>query len=139
MRDRALEIDEQVGQFDHLHHHVEQVHVGVEIALGKIAHRHVVGHEHIDALEDGAVLDDGLGTAGDLHHVLETLGEEVHLEVERPALDVLVIVFEEGIVGHGLVFRGPSIVLGEHAGEGGLAAADVAGDSDMHQGNDLSG
>ena len=139
MRNRTLEIDQQVGQLDHLHHHPEEIHVRIVVALREIAHGHVVGYEHIDALEDGAVLDDGFAAAGDFHHVLETLREEIDLQIERPALDVLVIVFQERVVGHSLEFRGPAVVLGEHPGQRGLAAADIAGDSDVHLRKDLSG
>ena len=57
-RDGGLEVDQQVWLADHGHHQVEELHVGVEVPVGKISHGLVVGHEDMHTLKDGPVLDD---------------------------------------------------------------------------------
>ena len=41
-----------------------------------------VGSENLGILKDGTVLDDILLTLGNLYHVVETLVEEIDLEIE---------------------------------------------------------
>ena len=67
MRHRCAQINHQFGQSSQLEHLMEQVHVGLEVAVRKVAHRVVIGGEHIDALEDGAVLDDGTSGVADAY------------------------------------------------------------------------
>ena len=88
--------------------------------------------EDAGVLVDGAVLDDDVLLLGDLHHVLETLVQEVDLQVEGPPLHVFVEVGEVGVEVDGLELRGPPVVGGEHLGQRGLSAADISGDGDMH-------
>ena len=57
-RDGGLEVDQEVWLADHGHHEVEQVHVGVEVSVGEVAHGLVVGNEDVYAFKDGPVLDD---------------------------------------------------------------------------------
>ena len=133
MRDIAFEIDQQIREFHRLHHHIEKVHVGIEIAFGEVALGVVVGHEDIDALKDGAILDNHLFALGNVHHVLETLRQEIDLQVERSAGDVLIVILQIGVVGDGFKFRRPAVMLGQHPRESGFSAADIPGDSNVHR------
>ena len=129
---RRAQVNHKVGVAHDVGHVVEQFHVGAEVAVAEVAHGVVVGREHVDALEDGAVLDDGVVGRGNLQQVAEALLEKIHLECERPACNVLVVVLEIGVVVHRLEACLPSIVVGEHAREGGLTAAYVSGDGYVH-------
>ena len=132
MRDRRPQIDHQVGHLDSRHHRLEELHVAFEVAVVEVAHPMVVDREDIDALEDAAILDDRFLRMGDLEQVLEALLEEIHLQRERPPRDILVVVVEIGVMLHGLELWNPSIVSGEHSGEGSLTAPDISCDDDVH-------
>ena len=78
-----------------------------------MTHGFVVGHEYIDALIDGAVLDDGMVGLGDVYQVAETLFQEVHLQIERPSIDVAIVVLQIGVVVDSLEACLPSVVLSQ--------------------------
>ena len=61
-----------------------------------------------------------------LKDILEALREEIGLKVVRPTGNVLVVILKIWIVRDGLILRSPSVMLGEHPGESGLAAADIS-------------
>ena len=132
MGHRGAEVDHQIGVFDDVEHRLEEFHIGLEIAVGEVAHGVVVGGEDIDALVDGAVLDDGVLGLGDVEQVAKSLLEKVNLKGERPAGDVGVIVFEIGVVIDGFETRFPAVVTGEKVGERCLAATHISCDGDMH-------
>ena len=85
---------------DHFHHDVVSVHVRVVVTLREVPLSVIVGNKNMDALKEGAVLDDYVLGPADFHHVMETLLEEIHFQGKGPALNVLVIVFKIGIVGY---------------------------------------
>ena len=81
---------------------------------------------------DAAVLYGGLLHAGNLQQMAEPLLQEEHFHVERPSLDVLVIIVEVGVVNHRLILCHPSVVVGQHACECCLPASYVPGYGYMH-------
>ena len=126
------EIDEQVGVFGDANHEFEELHIGLEVGLGEVALPVVVLGEDIDALEDGAVLNDGVVGFGHVEHIAEALFEEEHLHGEGPAFDVAVVVLHVGVFDHGLKSFLPAIMVCEHVGEGGLAGSDISCYCYMH-------
>ena len=132
MRDGTLQVDHQVRSLHHRHHQVEKSHVSLEIPLRKIPLFIVVGDEYIDALEDCPVLDYHIIRLGYLHEVLETLLEEIYLKVERPSLDILVVILQVWVICDSLVFRGPSIIIHKHSRQSGLPCTDISGNTNEH-------
>ena len=128
------QVNHQVGQTHDLHHLLEQLHIGVEVAVAQIAHRLVGGREHIDALEYRAVLDDRMLCLVDVEQVLEPLFQEVHFHGERPPWNVFIVVFQIGVIVDGLEAGLPSVVFGQHPGERRLSASNISCYSDVHIG-----
>src|SRR5207247_10651182 len=64
----------------------------------------------------------------ELHLGLEALAEEVDLQVEAPALHILVEWVQVGVLDHRLVMSGPAQLLRQPVRELRLAHADVARD-----------
>ena len=96
----GAEVDHEVRLMDHFHHDVVRVHIRVVITLREVSLRVIVGNKNMDALKEGAVLDDYVLGLSDFHHVMETLLKEIHFQGKGPALYVLVVVFKIGIVGY---------------------------------------
>ena len=132
MRHGGAEIYHQVGLVGEGYHQLEEFHIGLEVTVGHIALGVVVGGEDIHALKDGAVLNDGAASLLEVEHIAEALFEEIDFHREGPSGDVLVIVFEIGVVRHSLELRRPLVVVGEHLRQGGLAAAYVSCYDDVH-------
>ena len=84
VRNRGAQVDEQVRIADKGHHQVEEVGIILEVSCGHQAHVVKIGGENPGIFVDGAVLNDDIVGLGDVHHILESLVEEVNLEVERP-------------------------------------------------------
>ena len=55
-RDGGPQVDEEIRLADHRHHEVEEVHVGVEVPVGEVAHGLVVCHEDVHSFKDGPVV-----------------------------------------------------------------------------------
>ena len=132
MRNGTLQIDHEVRSLDKTHHDVEERHISLEVPLRKIAHGVVVRHEDVHTFENCPVLDDDILAFRYLENVLESLFEEIHFQIEGPPLDVLVIIFQIGIVCHGFVFRSPPVMLREHSCESRFSAPDISGYSYVH-------
>ena len=130
--DGAAYVDEQVGQPDERHHQVEEVAVVLEVAVAHVSLCVEVRGEDACVLKDGAVLDDGVLALRYFDDVAEALVEEIDLQVEAPAVHVLIEVVEIRICLHGLEARRPAVALDEQLGEGGLAAPYVSGYCYMH-------
>ena len=81
-RDAASDVDHEVGQLHQTDHQVEEVGVVGEVTVAHHANLMQVGSENLGILKDGTVLDDILLTLGNLYHVVETLVEEIDLEIE---------------------------------------------------------
>ena len=111
---------------------MEQFHIGIEIALGKIAHQVVIADKNLHSLENGAVLHNRLLTMGYRHHVLETLREKICFEIIRPPWNVRVVVFKIGVICHGLELRRPAVMLSKHPRESRLAASYISCDTNVH-------
>ena len=133
VRHRGTEINHQVGMANDVEHRLEQLHIGFEITVVEVAHGMVIGREHIDTLEDGAVLNDGMVGLGDVEQVTEALLQEVHLQCERPTRDVGIVILEVGIVVHSLEAWLPAVVACEHVGERCLSAPYVSCYCYMHR------
>ena len=88
--------------------------------------------EDMGILVDGTVLDDVLAAVTDIHHLTEAAVEEENLDIERPALHVLIETIEIRIVLHLLVMGIPVEMLGQESRQGRLARAYVASYCDMH-------
>ena len=132
VRDGTAYVDEQVGQTDERHHQVEEVAVVLEVAVAHVALGVEVRGEDAGVLEDSTVLDDGVATLGYLDHVAEALVKEIDLEVEAPAVHVLIEVLQVGVHVNWLEARRPAVTLDEQLGQGGLAAPDVSCYRYMH-------
>ena len=132
VRDRGSEIDHEVGIAHHLHHRLEEFHVGLVVGVAHVSHGLVVGGKHIDTLEDRPVLYDGTFGVCYLENVAEAFFEEVDLECERPSVNIVVVVFQVRVMRHRLKLRCPSVMFGQHSGEGGFPAPYVACYSDVH-------
>ena len=83
-------------------------------------------------LVDGAILNHVLAAIADVHHLTEAAVQEEDLDVERPALHVLIETVEIRIVLHFLVVRLPVEMLGQEPRQGSLARAYVASYCNMH-------
>ena len=82
IRDGGLQINEKVRHLHQGHHQVEEVGVCLEIPRTHQPHIVKVRSEYSRILVDGPVLDDHLIGLRDLHYVLETLVQEINLEIE---------------------------------------------------------
>ena len=130
---RTADVDHQVGQASESDHGVKEVAVVIEVTVGHHAHVVEIGGEDARILEDGAILHDGGFRFGYLDYLFEALGEEVDLDIERPTRHVGVVVGEVGIVVNRFEARRPAVALGEHLGECGFAATDVACYCNVHR------
>jgi len=97
-RDAATDVNHEVGEFHQANHEVEEVGVVVEVSVAHHADVVQVRCEDLGILEDGTVLDDSVLALGYFHNIMESLVEEVYLEIERPSLHILVVVGEIWIV-----------------------------------------
>ena len=132
MRNRTAEIDEKVWSLDKRHHQPEKLHVGIVVTVSQISHRLVVGDKDIDALENSPVLNDNILRMSNFQNILETLGQEIDLQIERPPLDILVVILQIWVISDRLIFRRPAIMLRQHTSQCRLAAADISCYSDVH-------
>ena len=80
-RYRGFEINQQIRLPNHRHHKIEQMHIGLEVAVRKVAHSLVVGNEDMNTFKNGPVLDDDLVRLCNLQQILETLCQEVGLKI----------------------------------------------------------
>ncbi len=74
MRHGGFQINEKVRCLHHRHHKPEQVHIGLVVAVRKIAHILVVRHKYVDAFKNRPVLDNHVLRIRNLQNVLEPLG-----------------------------------------------------------------
>ena len=86
----------------------------------------IIGSKDVHTLIDASILNGGFREAVDFQHVPEALFQEEHLSIERPSFQILVIILQIGILHHGLVFGYPSIMVGQHPCQCGLAASYVS-------------
>ena len=91
-----------------------------------------VRSEYACVLIYGPVLDDDVIALGDLHHILESLVQEVNLEIERPPFHILIKISEIWIEVNRLELWRPSVLRREHLGQGSLSATDVSSNCYMH-------
>ena len=108
------------------------MHVGLEVAVRKVAHSLVVGYKDVYSFKNRPVLNDDIVRLCNLQKVLKALSEEIGLQIVGPPFYVLIIILEIGIVGNGLEFRRSSIMLCKHSCESCLSTTDVSGYSYMH-------
>ena len=127
-----MQVDHEVGHTHHGHHLFEELHIGLVVTLREVAHGSVVLHEDVDALVDGTVLYDGVVGLCNGQQVAEAFLEEVDLQVERPAVDVAVVVFQIRVMLYGLEAWLPAVVLGKHACQRRLAAPDISCYCNVH-------
>ena len=83
-------------------------------------------------LKDGTVLNNGLLGMGNLYHLFETLVQEVNLKVERPTFHVGIEVLQIRVIVNGFEPGGPSVTMGQHLGQRGLATTNVSCYCDVH-------
>ena len=127
-----FDVDHQVGQVHERDHQVEQVGIVFKVAVGHHALVVKIGGKDACVFKDGAVLNDGMFAFGNFNHFLESFVKEVDLCVERPAGHVGVEVGQIGIVVNWFKTWCPSVTVGEHFGERGLATANISCYCDMH-------
>ena len=82
IRDGASEIDEKVWWIHQRHHKVEEVGIILEIPCAHETHAMKVRGEYACILVYGTVLYDDVFIFGYIDNVLETLVQEIYLEVE---------------------------------------------------------
>ena len=132
VRQRGTQIDHQVGHRHQADNLFKKGHKSLIIAFREVALHVVVLDKHIDTLVQRAVLDDGAGTVGDVEQFDETLFQEEHLHVERPAAYIFVIIFQIGILDNDLVHGLPSIMVSQHPRERRFARTYVTCYGDVH-------
>ena len=132
-RNAALDVYHEVWELDQTNHEVEEVGIIGEITVAHHADVVQIRGKDTGILEDGTILHDGLVAARNLHHVMETLVQEVNLEIERPALHILIIISEIRIIIHWLEVCLPAISLGKHFGQCSLAATYISCYCYMHR------
>jgi len=71
-----------------------------------------VGRKDAGILKDGTVLDNGLLRLGNLNHLLETLVQEVYLQIKRPTGHVGIEDCQLAIVIYGFEPWRPAITMG---------------------------
>ena len=128
----GTQVDHQVRMANDVEHRLEELHVGLEVAVVEVSHRVIVRREDVDTLEDGTVLNDGVVGTRYVEEVAETLFQEVHLQRKRPTRDVSIVVLEVWIELHSLEARLPPVMAGEHISERRLSAPDVSCYCYMH-------
>ena len=133
MLNRRTQINHQVGQLHYREHVLKELHIGLEIALRDVAHSSVVGHEDIHSLKDWAILKHNIFCFRNGQQVTESLFEEIDLKVERPALDVVIIIFEIGVMGYRFIAWCPPVMLRQQLCECGLARANISCYDDVHK------
>ena len=69
---------------------------------------------------------DGLLRLRNIQKILKPLFEEIHLEIERPPRDILVVIVQIRIIVNSLVFWLASVVFGKQLCQGRLSAADIS-------------
>ena len=129
---RGAEVNHEVGQMNHLEHLAEQFHIGLVVAVTEITEIVVVLHKDVDALEDGTVLNNSVTGLLNGDEIAKALFQKIHFEVERPPLDVIIVVLQLGVIVDRLKACLPPIMTGKHAGEGRLSAANVSCYGDVH-------
>ena len=132
MRDTALQIDKQVRRLRHRSHGVENLHIGCEIPVRQVPHLVIVSYKDIYALKNSPVLNDDGVTVGNGPEILKPAYQEIHLQIETPALDILIIILEIRILSYRLETRNPTIMLAKHRSKGCLSCANITCDSNMH-------
>ena len=128
----GFQINQEVRRLYERHHQAEQFHICLVVSVREVPHCLVVRHEDIYALENRAVLDDDIIGMGDFQNILETLRQEIDFQVERPSLDVLIVIFKIRIICNRLILRRPAIMFRQHTGQCRLAAADISCYSNVH-------
>ena len=110
---------------------LEELEVVLEITGGHQPHIVEVGGKDVGVFVDGAVLYNRSVSVQDLEDLLVAAVEEEDLQVEGPALHIVVEVAQVGVIIRRFIMDIPTEMPAELFSEGGLAGADVAGDSDM--------
>ena len=132
MRNRRTQINKEIRSLYQRHHQTEQIHVRIVVTVSEIPHRLVVGHENINTLENSSVLNYNILGISDFQDILKPLGQEINLQIERPPLDILIVILQIWVVCDRLEFWGPAIMFCQHAGQCRFAAAYISCYSDVH-------
>jgi hypothetical protein len=90
-----------------------------------------VGRKNVCVFINGAVLDNGFGSAVDVQQLVEPVVEEVYLQVKAPAGHVLVKIEQVGVLVNVFKLRNPFVMLAEHFSERCFSRPDVSRDSDV--------
>ena len=130
------EVDHHIRHFHLPFHQVEELHESLVVPFGEVSPLVVVTDEDIDALEDRAVLDDGVRGALHRQHILEPLFEEIGLQTERPAVDIAVVILQVRIEAHGFKPRLPSVIPRQHLGQRRLPGTDISCYGYIHESNE---
>lgn len=85
-----------------------------------------VGSEDVRIFIDGSILDDNSVTSLDVDDLLETVVEEIYLQVKGPAGHVLIEVVQVWVVFYIFISGFPVIMASQQVGEGGFACTNIA-------------
>ena len=121
-----LYVYHEVWQLDERHHEVKEVGVVGKVPVAHVSLRMEVRRKDARILKYRAVLDDGLFALRDFNNFLETLVQEIYLQVERPPLHVMIEIFKIRVVVHRFETRNPIVSFCQHLGERRLSAPDIA-------------
>ncbi len=121
-----MEVDQQVGLWNEVGHQVEDLHVGAEVARRHEPHAVEVVGEDVRILVHGAVLEDDLRILRQhVHRLPYPAAEERNLQIERPAIHILVEIADVGVVRI-LQVGLRAVASGEDLRERRPAAADIS-------------
>ena len=136
MRDEVgyarLYVYHEVRQFHERHHEVEEVRIVVKVSVAHVPLRMQVRGKDACILKYRAVLYYCVFTLGDFHNFLETLVQEIYLQIERPPLHVMIEIFKIRIVVYWFKTRNPIVSFCQHLGERRFSAPDIAGNCYVH-------
>ena len=132
-RNTRLEVDQQVGLRDERRHQPENLHVGFDVARGHQPHFMQVVREDMRILVNRPVLEDHtrLAVRKHVHRLLDPAPEKRDLQVERPAVHILVEIADIGVVALlQIALRG--VTLRQHLSQRRLAAPDISCNGYIH-------
>ncbi len=123
-RDQA---DEQRGLGKLPEDQLVQFEVGLVIPVREVVQVVQGAHKDVGILIDATVHDGGAVGVQQGFDLLGAIAQEIHLQMESPGAHIGVEVGKIGVVIHRFVGCLPAKMLAEQLGEGGFAAADIAG------------
>ena len=109
----------------------EKCSVVLKIARGHQAHSMKVWRENKGILVDSTVLHHGIRALLNVDNLLETVVQEINLQIERPPWHIVIEIVKVRVVLNVLVVGLPVKALGQNLRQSSFTGTYVAGNSDM--------